>query len=575
MKLRKFGNILLGDATSAQLFLSALLGIIIGFTPSFLHAPLLMCVAILLVLILRVNIAYVVILAALSKAISFLLIPITFWLGTILLDGFLQPLFKWMINAPVLAFAGFQYYMVTGGLLLGIILGIIVGYLIARFFKTLRHKMAALQGQSEKYQRYTQKWWLKLISWTLLGQSIHKVDWTTISNKKLKHPFRLSGVIVVIVFIILAVVFQTALQSRLFKQVLISQLEKVNGATVNLAKADINLAKGTVVVEGLAMTDPNHLDRNLFYAETVALNIDMAKLLSKKMVINDITIHQAQSGNQRQHPGVLIAPKPFAAKASAASQKTTTAPPTQAASPVTKYVSAWQKWQPRLLQAKRFLTTFSGASSHLPNKKNRKATQQQDISQYGHFALSADYLISKQPTLIIEKFSVDRLSIASLPKHTFSITARNLSTQPALLQAEPKITINSADKNLYAQLTTSQIAVKLHNLPAQALLSSIKMGKGHGVEAKYITLETSGNWHMKAGQVQLNLPITTTLYDVKINMAGKQQSLPELPFKFVLSGRLLQPNVQIDPKQFQNLLLNAGKEQLKSKAKDYLKKRPF
>ena len=533
-----------------------------------------MCLAIFLVLVLRVNIAYVVILAALSKLLSFLLISVTFWLGTVLLEGFLQPLFTWLINAPVLAFAGFQYYMISGGLLLGIILGAIVGYLIARFFKTLRQKMAVLQGQSEKYQRYTQKWWLKLISWTLLGQSIQKVDWTTISSKKLKHPFRLSGVIIVIIFIVLAFVFQAALQSRLFKQVLISQLEKVNGATVNLNKAEINLAKGKVMVEGLAMTDPDHLDRNLFYAKTVVLDLDMAKLLSKKIVISDITIHQAQSGNQRQHPGVLIAPKPTISKASP-NKKTTPAKPTKTPSPITKYLSDWQKWQPRLLQAKRLLTTFSGALSHLPSKKNRKAAQQQDISQYGHFALSADYLISKQPTLTIEKLSVDRLNIASLPKHTFRINAQNLSTQPALLKAEPEITVNSADKTLYAQLTTSRIALKLHDLPAKALLSSLNLGKGNRLQANHINLETTGSWYMKNGQVLLNLPITTTLHDVTLQIAGKQQSLSQLPFKLMLSGSLLQPNVQIDPKQFNNLLLNAGKEQLKSKAKDYLKKLPF
>lgn len=575
MQLRKLGSILLGDATSAQLFLSALLGFVIGFIPSFSHAPLLMCVAIFLVLILRVNIVYVVILTALSKLISFALIPATFWVGTILLEGFLQPLFKWLVNAPVLAFAGFQYYMVTGGLVVGLILGIIVGYLIVRLFKSLRQKMAALQGQSEKYQHYTQRWWLKLISWTLLGQSIHKVDWVAISSKKLRHPFRWSGVVVIIILIVLALVLQAALQSRLFKQVLISQLENVTGATVNLTKAQINLAQGKVLIKGLAMADPDRLDHNLFYAKTIGLDLDMTKLLRKKFVISNITIHQAQSGNQRQHPGVLIGPKPRTGKTTVPSKKTTAHQATKTTSPVTYYLPDWQKWQPRLLQAKHLLTTFSGALSHLPNKKNRKATQQQNISQYGHFALSAGYLITKQPTLTIEKLSVDHLNIASLPKQTFSINARNLSTQPALLKAEPEITVNSADKTLYAHLTTSRIALTLHDLPAKPILASIHLNKGYAIQASHLNMETSGSWHMRDGQVQLNLPITATLYDVKLHIGGKQQSLSQLPFKLVLSGSLLQPNVQIDPKQFNNLLLNAGKEELKSKAKDYLKKLSF
>jgi hypothetical protein len=76
MQLRKLGSILLGDATSAQFILSALLGFVIGFIPSFSHAPLLM-LWLFLVLILRVNIVYVVILTALSKLISFALIPAT------------------------------------------------------------------------------------------------------------------------------------------------------------------------------------------------------------------------------------------------------------------------------------------------------------------------------------------------------------------------------------------------------------------------------------------------------------------------------------------------------------------
>ena len=53
-----------------------------------------------------------------AKILSLALMPVSFALGRVLLDGPTSGLFSAMINAPVLALFGFEYYAVTGGLVL-------------------------------------------------------------------------------------------------------------------------------------------------------------------------------------------------------------------------------------------------------------------------------------------------------------------------------------------------------------------------------------------------------------------------------------------------------------------------
>jgi uncharacterized protein (TIGR03546 family) len=227
MNFKKIIRVLLGNATPFQIILSCLLASMLAFVPGFSTAPFLFILLIFFMLIFRVNLGLVIIIWIIAKALSFLLISASFALGITLLNSFLQPLFQWLINAPLFAFAGLDTYLVTGGQLLGIVIGLVFGFSLSYGIISLRRTAATLQSNKPAYDKWISKFWVKCMSFLILGQSIHKVDWQTLSTKKTKHPFRITGIIVVALVIVIAFAAQSALQSKMATHILIEQLEKV------------------------------------------------------------------------------------------------------------------------------------------------------------------------------------------------------------------------------------------------------------------------------------------------------------------------------------------------------------
>src|SRR5690606_31874518 len=89
-----------------------------------------------------------------------------------------------------------------------------------------------------------------------------------------------------------------------------SGLERANGATVDLERAELELGNGKLVVSGLAMADPEELETDLFRATTLEADISQADLLRKRMHIERLTISGASTGEKRPLPGELTRPRP-------------------------------------------------------------------------------------------------------------------------------------------------------------------------------------------------------------------------------------------------------------------------
>lgn len=149
--------------TPAQLLLTAILAFVFGFVPGIAYSPLLFIGVLFLVIILRINIGVFVFIAIIAKALSYILQGVSFAVGTFLLDGFTQPLFKTLVNTPVVAYAGFDYYLVTGAFVVAIVLGVIFGIIIAKIYKKIVAKMAAIQSGTELYNKITKNFLLKLL----------------------------------------------------------------------------------------------------------------------------------------------------------------------------------------------------------------------------------------------------------------------------------------------------------------------------------------------------------------------------------------------------------------------------
>ena len=117
MIAKRIAKILRGNATPAQMMMACVLGAGLGFMPGFAQAPGLIVLLVLLLIVLNANLALAAMVTAAAKIVSLLLLALSFHVGRLLLDGPTEPLFKMLINMPVLALFGFEYYVVPASVM--------------------------------------------------------------------------------------------------------------------------------------------------------------------------------------------------------------------------------------------------------------------------------------------------------------------------------------------------------------------------------------------------------------------------------------------------------------------------
>src|SRR5690606_40893118 len=122
-----------------------------------------------LLLVLNANLFVAAIVGGLAKLLSLLIMPIQFEAGRLILDGPLSGLMARIINAPVLAWFGFEYYTTTGGIVLGLVAGLVAATVLVTAVMRLRRQLAKLESGSERYQKITGRKPVKAIMWIFFG----------------------------------------------------------------------------------------------------------------------------------------------------------------------------------------------------------------------------------------------------------------------------------------------------------------------------------------------------------------------------------------------------------------------
>ncbi len=559
MLSRHVGRVLRGEATAGQVVAACALGGLLGFLPGFTDAPGAWGALMALVLLLSVSLPLVLLAGAACKLLALALLPVSFAVGRALLDGPTQPLFRAAINAPVLALFGLERYTTTGGLLLGLLLGLALGLLTARALSRLRGALAGLDTGSPKYRALADRPWARALGWLLLGA--RDLHWGQPPARR-RGPIRVAGLILVLLLGGLLALLHAALTGPWLASALRSGLIRANGATVDLAHAELDLAAGRLTLEGLALADPNALERDLLRAARLTADVDTSDLLRGRIALDALVISEAVHGAPRATPGERApgwepAPAPE---------------PTGTSRTLDDYVREAQAWKARLQQVRRWLETLAGPSQDEPAAGDPTLEEQleQRARQFGWRGVVASHLVEGAPSFLVRDLRIEGLTSADLPGEILDLTGAHLSTQPALVPEPARLRLATRSGLLLAEVgvagaATAQagnaLTLRLRDWPVERFASALQVDGRPPLQGGTLDLVLEGAWAGgRAGW--LDLPLQLALHDTTLFLGGRSQHVAQLRLAVGVRGPLDNPALTLDDDQLVQALRDAGAAEL-------------
>ncbi|MGB0767300.1 MAG: hypothetical protein ACPGYV_06285 [Phycisphaeraceae bacterium] len=562
--IRKIGKTLRGQAKPYQIVCAAILGSLVGFAPPFANAPFYLLGVVMLLAILNANFFIATFTAGVTKLFALALMPLSFQLGMLVVDGPLQPIFRSLINAPVTALMGFDYYVTAGGTLIGLVLGTLIGIGYVKLIRAFRRKMAKVEADSEKYADFVSKRGVRVLMWVLFGGKA-KVSYAELAEqKKIGNPIRPLGVVFAVLLVGLIFIVQQFFSSALVTTLVKGQLESYNGATVDLSGLDLDLAGGQVTIDRLAMADPDDLATDLLRAEQVVAKLSTADLLRKRFTIDLIVIDDAQQGAERETPGVLIGDRPKPS------------PPSERGRTLDDYIEQGKKWRERLATLRQWLERLRGPADEddVTEEKDRNRLEEW-AERYGHANVRADHLIDTSPTILIKEIKINKLRAKLLDGETVDAYATNLSTHPALVNDRPRITAASSDQRFNLDLTIGPRAIPeartdlkltLRDQSIDDTLAGLDLTGDTGFKGGTWLAGIDGGWSDLDG---LDLPLTLILEDTTLNHPKlKPTPIDRLPVEFVIVGPMDNPSLDMDVDKFSRSLMDSAGQAVLSQVID-------
>ena len=196
---------------------------------------------------------------------------------------------------------GLEYYTVTGGQFLGLILGLVIGVLLSIGMTSFRKKMADLEKNSEKFQTYSSKFWVRALVWIIQGGGDPKKSWDDFLAKKIGNPIRLLGIVFIVLLGSLLYIRSMFFQGPILTATLQAGLERINGATVEVKDAEVDFKASRLTVTGLVLADATNLEYDLIRAEKLEADIDTTGLLRKRVRLDKVHLVDATHGEKRAY----------------------------------------------------------------------------------------------------------------------------------------------------------------------------------------------------------------------------------------------------------------------------------
>ena len=510
---KKLVRILRGGSTIVEIGTAVTLGMLLGFLPWF--SALSLCL-ILLLLLLNTPVHLAVLAFALGKVLSLPLAVVTYHIGRgVLAVGPLESLVRALVNAPVTAWMDLDRYCTLGGIVLGGALGVGLSLALRIPISKFRKKMASLEHDSEKFARFTSNFFVRFVMWLILGKASRKQKTYADVLATRTHLLRRSGVILVAIVLVLALGVEYVFAGYFARDMIIDQMERANGATVDIESLDLSLFGGKCTVKGLQVCDPDHLDRNLVSADTTEIDFSVGDLLSRRFVIETIAVDKAATDSPRETPGErLYEDEPLPEEPA----------PEEDTKSIYDYLEDAKLWKERIERLYRLYKRIAPEKT----EEEKKAEEEEYLERLGYRALRATYLADKHPLVTIREIRVGGLTVKTGDVVLqLTLDGAEFSSDPALNEKAPTLGFKTDDGRFsggitFGIATAEAPAVNVVNLTMKNIsLKEAQKMLSPDNEVKFE--DGTADIEIKDGKFSLStidIPVSVKLHDVKTDTFG-------------------------------------------------------
>jgi len=552
---RKFIKMVRGGAAPWQIFLSCLLGVIIGMIPGF---NALVLVALVIFALVNLSLGLMLIGLVIGKALCLALAPVTFEIGYVIIHGIgLEGLFATLCQTPFVALLDLHYYCLIGGLPIALIVGSILGWILGRAIKLLRVGVIAAGDKSEKVKKIASKGIVRFLMRILFGKQKKSMA----EMLQAKHPvIRKSGVVLLGIIVGLVVVLEVMFINKIARSGVVGGLEYAQGAEVNVDTVDMSLVSGEFNLAGLQLTDPEKPTHNAPQISKIATHINIASLLSRRFTIDKLEVDKLERDVKRETPGKVY-------------RKPERPEPPKSDSPLDSYFenseeileylkTAWDylKKHSEQRETARKRESSSDAEAEEARKANKKRLKELAVIQ-GYHALSASSILAKKPSVTIRHMLVKDMPIPDFGSCT--IDAREISTNLALNEKPMTFDFHGPEA-LGIMATVDFVSPEARH---KLTIKNLQIGKAIRLSDRCPLNVSSGKVDIDASgtftPADANIAVVLTVHGLKSDAregrsvlgldpaaAGKIfEKISKLSVFLTIRGSLLNPEVQIDTKQ--------------------------
>ena len=562
--------VLRGNVAPPLILLTVLLGFWTGMMPGWsgLHTVLVM-----LVLVVNVHIGLFILSLGLGKALSLAAAPVLYHVG-VWAQGHLSGVLSTLSSLPVIGLTDFSRYALVGGLILGPIVGAVAGLSLAIVVIHFRRMMVKLDEKSEKFRIWYSKTWVRLLDRILIGKRTKDVKSMFAKAKYIRKVGVALAVILVGGFLV-AIHF---VQDTAVKAYAANTLTNANKAEANLSELGIDVLGGKVSISGVQLTDPknpmqNHTVVGKIEADASTYDLLLGKLVLDKVEISEVKFDQLRAAAGRVIEAVMEE-KPF--------DPNTYQADANDLAKLDKYIKDGKKLKEQLEKLRNWL----------PDSNEASTTQ---AEQAPHKYL--DYLLARattppSPKMLARQVLADKMEIPSPLFGNSRVDVNNLNDAPTAARLPIEMQIKSyATQALlklvmdYSKGDTPEVSGTFEGFD----LSKMQAGLSEGAGLQFQSGLASGTFGGTLTKEQVDLTINLGIKDLKATAAGKgvlglgaeqtnqvMQVLNQLQTTIRVVGPTTEPRLVFDTKgltkEFQNALVNAGKQRLQQEIDNQVQK---